>query len=50
MLLAMQACIALNDRAGALRLYRDLEQTLRRDLDIVPQAELQDLYRAICCA
>lgn len=49
-LIAMKACIALHDRAGALRLYHDLERALRRDLGIVPQIELQDLYRAICCA
>ncbi len=49
-LVAMQACIALNDRAGALRIYRNLEQSLRHDLDIAPQAELRKLYRTICCA
>lgn len=49
-LLAMQACLALNDRAGALRLYRDLEQALHRDLGIAPQVELQTLYRSICCS
>lgn len=47
-LMAMQACLALNDRAGALRLYRNLEQALQRDLGIAPGDELQALYRSIC--
>ncbi|MCX7706868.1 MAG: tetratricopeptide repeat protein [Anaerolineae bacterium] len=42
--LGMLACLALNDRAGALRLYRDLERTLHEDLDVAPQAELRKLY------
>ena len=46
-LVGMQACLALGDRAGALRLYRNLEQTLREDLGIAPQRELQELYRSI---
>jgi DNA-binding SARP family transcriptional activator len=43
----MRACLALDDRSGALRLYRDLEQALRRDLDLVPQAELRKLCESL---
>ncbi len=46
-LLGMRACLALNDRAGALRLYLDLERALREELDIAPLDDLQDLYRRI---
>lgn len=46
-LLGMRACLALGDRAAALRLYRDLERTLRGELDIVPEEELRKLYEAI---
>jgi DNA-binding SARP family transcriptional activator len=46
-LVGMQACLALNDRASALRLYRDLEHALRDDLDVAPQPELQKLYQSI---
>ena len=44
-LLGMQASLALDDRAGAMRLYRTLEDTLRAELNAEPQAELQALYR-----
>jgi DNA-binding SARP family transcriptional activator len=43
----MLACLALNDRAGALRLYRDLERTLREDLGVAPQADLRRLYHSL---
>jgi DNA-binding SARP family transcriptional activator len=46
-LLGMQACLALNDRAGALRLYRELERSLAEALGIEPQAELQQFYRSL---
>jgi len=46
-LLGMQACIGLGDSAGALRLYRTLEQTLCTDLGVEPQAELQALYQTL---
>jgi DNA-binding SARP family transcriptional activator len=45
----MQGCLALKDRAGALRLYCNLEQALHNDLGIAPLAELQALYQSICC-
>jgi len=47
-LVGMKACLALDDRAGALRLYRSLERALRQDLDVAPQAELQTFYRSLC--
>ncbi len=40
-LTAMQACLALGDRPGALRLYLDLEGALRTDLQLAPRADLQ---------
>jgi DNA-binding SARP family transcriptional activator len=46
-LLGMRACLELNDRAGALRLYRDLARALAEELGAEPQEELQALYRAI---
>jgi DNA-binding SARP family transcriptional activator len=46
-LLGMHASLALNDRAGALRLYRKLASALERDLGAEPQEELQTLYRAL---
>jgi len=46
-LLGMRACAALNDRAGALQLYRALERRLREDLGITPQAEVQQYYRSL---
>jgi len=46
-LVGMRACVALNDLAGARRLYLKLEETLRDDLDTTPQPELQALYRSL---
>ncbi len=46
-LLGMRACLVLNDRARARRLYRDLEKKLREDLNTEPQAELQTLYQML---
>lgn len=46
-LLGMQACLVFNDRAGAVRLYRELERTLREDLNTVPQATLRELYKSV---
>ncbi|HEY66873.1 MAG TPA: tetratricopeptide repeat protein [Thermoflexia bacterium] len=43
-LLGMQACIVLNDRAGAIRLYLDLERRLREEVGIEPQEDLRRLY------
>ncbi|MGC8958600.1 MAG: BTAD domain-containing putative transcriptional regulator [Chloroflexia bacterium] len=46
-LLGMRACVALNDLAGARRLYLALEKALREDLGTAPQEELQTLYRSL---
>ncbi len=46
-LVGMHACLALHDRTGALRLYRNLEQALRTELGIAPQAEVQALYHSL---
>ena len=43
----MRACVALNDLAGARRLYLALEKALREDLGTAPQEELQTLYRSL---
>lgn len=46
-LLGMRACLAFNDRAGAIRLYRELERTLREELNTAPQAALRELYESL---
>lgn len=46
-LVGMKACLALQDRAGAVRLYCGLEQALRSDLGLAPQAELRKFYEAL---
>ncbi len=46
-LLGMHACVTLGDRVGAIRLYRAIEDTLREELDIEPQATLRALYESL---
>jgi DNA-binding SARP family transcriptional activator len=46
-LLGMRASIAMNQRAEALRLYRELECTLQKDLGIAPQDEVRILYESL---
>jgi LuxR family maltose regulon positive regulatory protein len=46
-LLGMRASAGLNDRAGALRLYRNLEKSLRDELGADPLPELQSLYHKL---
>ncbi len=46
-LTGMQACLALGDRPGALRLYLDLEQALQADLQLAPRADLQSLAASL---
>ncbi len=46
-LLGMRACMALNDRAGALRLYVTLERRLQEDLGVAPDEDLQAFYHAL---
>lgn len=43
-LVGMEASLALGDRAGALRLYRELAHTLHEELGIAPQQELRQLF------
>jgi len=45
--IGMNACLALNDRAGAIRLYRTMERRLRDDLGVAPQAALCDFFRSL---
>lgn len=45
--LGMRACLALNDLAGARRLYRQLERHLRDELGVEPQERLQALYASL---
>lgn len=46
-LIGMQACLGLDDRAGAIHLYRDLERTLREELGTSPQPALRKLYESL---
>ncbi len=46
-LLGMRACVALNDLAGARRLYLKIEKILLDELDTTPQAELRSYYRSL---
>jgi len=45
--LGMQACLRLQDRAGALRLYRELEHSLHEELGAAPSEKVQRLYRSL---
>ncbi len=46
-LLGMQACLGLNDRAQARHLYHNLENSLHQDLNTEPPKELQLLYQSL---
>jgi len=46
-LLGMRALVALNDLAGARRLYLKLARTLLHDLNTAPQAELRSYYYSL---
>ncbi len=46
-LLAMHACLKMNNRSGALRIYLNLERRLQDDLGIAPQDELRQLYLSL---
>jgi DNA-binding SARP family transcriptional activator len=46
-LLGMQACMAQNDRTGAIRLYQKLERALREELDVAPQEALYAYYCSV---
>ncbi len=45
--LGMEACLAMGDRTGALRLYRALAERLQKELGIEPGADLRAFYRKI---
>lgn len=46
-LLGMQAHLVFNDRCGAMRLYHQLERTLRDELGVEPNAQLRELYQSL---
>ena len=46
-LIGMQALVGLGNITSALRLYQTLEKSLREDLGVEPQAELQAYYQAL---
>lgn len=46
-LVGMRASLALHDRAGALRLYRNVERVLRDELGAAPQSELEQFYHKV---
>jgi LuxR family maltose regulon positive regulatory protein len=46
-LLGMQACLKLGDKAGALRWYHNLQSTLKEELGVEPQNELTALYLSL---
>ncbi len=48
--LGMQAYLKFNDRCGAMRLYQELERSLRLELGIQPQTELRKLYETLRCS
>jgi DNA-binding SARP family transcriptional activator len=45
--LGMQACLALENRSGAIRLYLDLERVLKDELGIAPRPDLCRLYQSL---
>jgi len=49
-LTGMRASVALNDRAGALRLFRNLEKALCDEFDVAPSPDLLALYDEIAAA
>jgi DNA-binding SARP family transcriptional activator len=44
-LYGMQACQAMQDRAGAFRFYHNLSAALERDLGIKPQEDVEDFFQ-----
>ncbi|HEY53838.1 MAG TPA: hypothetical protein G4N94_10310 [Caldilineae bacterium] len=48
--LGMEACLALDDRAGALRLYRALAERLQKELGIEPGEDLREFYARVAAA
>ena len=46
-LLAMQTSVAMGDRAGARRIYLQLENTLRKELDVSPEKKISAYFHSI---
>jgi DNA-binding SARP family transcriptional activator len=46
-LLGMQACVALEDKTGARRFYKQLEKTLSEELGTQPHADLGTYFQSI---
>jgi DNA-binding SARP family transcriptional activator len=46
-LAGMRACQHMNDRTGALRLYQNLEKTMKNELSVAPSAEVQAFYQEL---
>ena len=46
----MRAQVAIGQHGEALRIYRQLAETLRRELDLLPEAETQAQYQALLAA
>jgi len=46
-LLGMRACLRIENRPAALRLYKTLKKKLNDELGIEPQTELETLYRSL---
>jgi DNA-binding SARP family transcriptional activator len=46
-LLGMRACLRMENRSAALRLYKTLKKKLNDELGIEPQVELETLYRSL---
>jgi DNA-binding SARP family transcriptional activator len=49
-LLGMRACLALNDRPAAMRLYRELEAALRLELGLSPRPDVRALAETLSTA
>ena len=45
--LGMQAALGLQDAPRAMRMYRELEQTLGQELGLAPRADLRELAKSL---
>lgn len=46
-LIAMQACLEMGDRLGAVRVYRQVAAALREEFDLEPAREMESIYRSL---
>lgn len=46
-LIGMRACVEMKEPAQALRLYHRVESSLRQELGLEPQKELQDFFKLL---